>query len=262
MNKIKATNIPSILDKLNSEFDKRRLANPRYSLRAYANHLGIGASLLSRILNNKVPFTKNMLTRLREPLSLSKAEYERFERELVKERLKPGDHWGIESYLENIELEKFETIQEWYHFAILELTHLSDFSLKPKWISKKLSISEEEAKLAIDRLLKLELLTMDHDGRYKASINFRTLLEKNLVALAMQNRLKQVLHKAADDARDLKKNEFEQCSFSMAIDSELMEEAREKIHKFKKSLAIYLHKNSKSKDRVYEFAVSFFPLSK
>ena len=52
-------------------------------------------------------------------------------------------------------IDKFSVISEWYHYAILELTYVSGFKADYKWIARKLSITVEEAKVAIERLIRL-----------------------------------------------------------------------------------------------------------
>lgn len=55
-------------------------------------------------------------------------------------------------------VDQFVTIASWYHYAIVELGNLAEFSLTPAAAARSLSIPEPEARAAIDRLLKLGLL--------------------------------------------------------------------------------------------------------
>jgi transcriptional regulator with XRE-family HTH domain len=53
---------------LRSEFDRRRKANPRYSVRAFAKALKIDHSTLSQLLRGKRTLTGKMMARLRARL--------------------------------------------------------------------------------------------------------------------------------------------------------------------------------------------------
>lgn len=55
-----------------NKFERRKKINPRYSLRAFAQHLNIQASLLSRILRGKIPLTEKALKRLMDIGELEK----------------------------------------------------------------------------------------------------------------------------------------------------------------------------------------------
>jgi transcriptional regulator with XRE-family HTH domain len=62
---------------LASELTRRRAGNPRYSLRAFARHLGIDHSALSQILRGRRRLTTRVLRRLGAALRLPQAEIER-----------------------------------------------------------------------------------------------------------------------------------------------------------------------------------------
>lgn len=57
-----------------------------------------------------------------------------------------------------VSIDTCSVISDWYHYAILELTYVSGFKANPNWIVKKLSITVEESKSAVERLKRLGLL--------------------------------------------------------------------------------------------------------
>lgn len=217
--------------------------------------------MLSRVLNRKVPLTNKQLKKISTSLSFTTEENEEYLSSLIEERNDPKNIWGLEDFFEETELKKFRLVQEWQYLAIIELINLPDFELTSEYISKKLGLKKSIAKASIENLRKLGILKMKN-GKWASTIGYQGLLEKNLFAIAMKERQRQILHKAAEDVRALSDESFEQCSFSMALDDSLVEETKLKIHEFKKRLAKDLHKKSKSKNSVYEFSVSFFPLTK
>ena len=54
-------------------------------------------------------------------------------------------------------------LQSLYHFAILELTRLSEFRADSRWIARVLDISVDEVNVALQRLIRLDLLDMAVD---------------------------------------------------------------------------------------------------
>lgn len=247
---------------LKDELAQKQLKNKNYSLRAYSKYLGINPSLLSRLLNNKIPITNKMLVRIQKKLNLTDATLFNIQNALIQERLNPKNKWGIDTFFEDEELEKFKLLQKWHYLPIIELIQIYPKDLNEKIISQKLNISLAEARAAWKNLHKLKIIKLDKNKKRVATISYQALLEKNLFANAMKGRQKEILHKAAEDVTGLDDDLFEQCSFAMAIDSKLVLEAKKKIHEFKKKLALDLHRKSKKKDHVYEFSISLFPLTK
>jgi uncharacterized protein (TIGR02147 family) len=246
---------------LNDEFLKKKSKNNRYSLRAFAKYLDIDPSLLSRILNKKIPISNKILNKVQRKIQLDTKTFLEVQNSLIKERLDPKNKWGLDTFFEEEEFYKFKFIQEWHYLAIIELIQIEGFKLDAVWIAKELGITKSKALDAITNLKKLKIIKLAKNKKWYSTIGYQALLEKNLFALAMKNRQREILHKAAEDVVDLEAHEFEQCSFSMAIDSSLIVEAKKRMHTFKKKLAKDLSKKSKKKDKVYEFSISFFPLS-
>ena len=70
----------NIVKKINAEFERRQAINASYSLRAYSKHMGVSVSILSRIMNGKMPMTLKLLQRMSVPLSLSPEDLEHYEK--------------------------------------------------------------------------------------------------------------------------------------------------------------------------------------
>lgn len=51
----------------------------------------------------------------------------------------------------------------------------------------------------------------------------------------------------------------DQSAVTIAMDTDLLPEVKEKIQKFRRSLANFIDKKSKNKKRVYEMTISLFP---
>lgn len=249
-----------IVSKINHEFDRRKAINPRYSLRAYAKSLNLDVSVLSRILANKSPVSPKILAKIAVPLAITPDEFTKIEGDLVQSkksrRAQPNADFAA---IQQLQSEEFKIIQDWYNYVILELTNIEGFEPSAEWISTKLSISEAEAQLALERLVKLNLLIQDKDGNFVASGNITSGIQENFSTVAMRMRQKQVLKRASDAIDLVDFSERDQSAVTIAIDTSLIPEIKEKIKKFRRSLANHIAKKSKKKNRVYEISISLFP---
>ena len=69
-----------------------------------------------------------------------------------------------EHSFDEIALDSFRIIADWYHFAILELTEVEGFKSNAAWIAKRLGISRKIAKESIERLFDTGLLAKKDSG--------------------------------------------------------------------------------------------------
>jgi hypothetical protein len=67
----------------------------------------------------------------------------------------------VKKKIDELSLEKFSTIRDWYHMAILEMTDIKGFRSDPVWIASKLGLPVELVSEAVNRLRHLELLHAD-----------------------------------------------------------------------------------------------------
>lgn len=241
-----------------NEFERRKKINPRYSLRAFAQHLNIQASLLSRILRGKIPLTEKALNRFCEPLNIGQAEYKAFSREIHDEKVSRGLKDPNEVVRE-INLDEFKFIQDWYHFVILELVTLPDFQPNPEWIAKRINISKVEAQMALKRLMDIGELEKNSNGELVPTHKTSILMEQGLTNAAFKQRQKQVLKKAIEAMDLIPIEQRDQSAMTIPVDQNLMPEIKERIKKFRRSLATYIEKNNQDADSVYELSISFFP---
>ena len=137
--------------------------NPQFSLRAFARLVNVSPAVLSRILSGKRKLTFNLAVRIADALVLGPSE-----REALYSFFTSNDHSEKseeEKHEKELSIDCFNAMKEWYHYGITQLLYVESFRDDPKWISKMLGITELEAMLAIERLLRLEILDRDEDGR-------------------------------------------------------------------------------------------------
>ena len=240
---------------LQNELIERCKRNPKYSLRSFANAMDIEASALSKILRGKRRLTEETLIKVSKQLGLAPDEVERFKLTLKS----PDKSDVVIQDFQQLSLDTFRVIADWYHYAILELTTVKGFKASPKWISKALGITVSEINIAIERLKRLGFLKLDK-GRMMDISGDITTVGNDFTDGAFRKLQKQVLQKALDALEDIPYEKRDQTSLTMAINSEKLQEAREKIKQFRRSFCNFLQKDQ-SRDEVYQLNVSLYPLT-
>jgi len=240
---------------LQQELVDRIRDNPRYSLRSFARFLGVDPSLLSKILRAKRPISRKLLVGLVAKLGLSPTAGEKY----FEENPEENENSGPNPYRQ-LSLDQFHLIAEWYHYPILELIRIKDFQPNIRWIAKRLGISVSEANVAIERLIRLGLLKVDNKGGWKYAEENPTTVGKNTTSGALKKLQKEVLSKAIRAIEDFPLEVRDQTTMTMAIDSRLLPQARERIKKFRRDMCRFLQKK-RDCDQVYNLSVSFYPLT-
>jgi uncharacterized protein (TIGR02147 family) len=249
---------------------KRCDQDPGYSLRTFARNVGISVSSISRILSGKqIPSFKHT-QKICHTFAFDPAVRSLFVNSVVKAQrsrhlkrtsklLKLVEKSIGESQKIALGSDQFRLIADWYHYAILELTFVPQFSRNPKWIASQLGIGVTEARLAMDRLLE-EGLLMDKDGRLVKTNNFVMTRDKSSTSTALKLRQKQILQKSIASVELDPLEERSHMAMTMAIDPDLLPEAKKMMLAFSRKLTRMLE--AKSRKRVYELSLSLFPLQK
>jgi uncharacterized protein (TIGR02147 family) len=162
---------------------------------------------------------------------------------------------AVESPVRELSLELFKVIADWYHYAILELTFLPEFKPTAAWIAGKLGISEIEAKLALERLKKLELLLEKNGTLVKADGQVLTA-DRMLTTAAHRKRQRQILEKSLHALENDPVEQRNHSAMTMAIDPSRLSEAKRRIDEFTQELCKFLETGVRS--QVFEMQVSLF----
>jgi uncharacterized protein (TIGR02147 family) len=242
------------------EFTKRCQRNPSYSIRAFANLLGVNSSSLSQILAGKRKISSKMLASFIDKIGAEPQTKDA----LLKYALSKSKKNQIESMdaseiYRQMTLDTFAIISEWYHYAIMELTFVTNFKNAPGWIGSKLGISADEARIAIERLKRLNLLE-EKDGVLRKTETFTTNFSNGLTSLAHKKFQKHILTEALNAIDEVPQEEKDITSMTIAIDEKKIPEARLLIKKFRRDLCLFMEDGEQT--RVYTLAVQLYPISK
>jgi len=105
---------------LREELLRRRANNPRYSLRAFALHLGVSSSFLSKILMGKKSVSETTFLKMATRLKLNHEAIESYRARL------PG-YKPSRLQFNPVTVVHFQIIADWHHYAILEAVTVQGF---------------------------------------------------------------------------------------------------------------------------------------
>lgn len=254
---------------LEEELKTRKKRNPGYSLRAFARDLSIPAPKLSEILRGMSGLSATSAGRLADKLHLTEEEKKWFVSAVVANhgRSKRDRAQALQAISEikhsqsfdEINLERFKIVADWYHFALLELTEVEGFNSEVGWISKKLGIDEVVTQQAIERLIDFGLLIKDDSGCLRQTqANLAT--PSGIPSREIRKHHSQILMKAQDSLENTSVEKRDFSALTMAFDESQIEEAKALIKEFRRNFDRLMKEGQSSKKRVYSLAVQFFPL--
>jgi len=224
--------------------------NSAYSLRAFAKQLQLEPSFLSKLLSGKRKATPAVITKISLRLSLNPEEVQKY----------IGSTSARPQY-QNLAIDHFTMIADWYHYAILELTLVKGFQSDSNWIAKKLGIKKIEAQTALERLERLEMIKKNDRDEYENFSGNNTTVGNEFTAVAFRKLQKQILLQALHALENTPLELRDQSSMTLAIDPDLIPQAKEKIKKFRRELCTFLQENNRPKKDIYQLSVSLFPVT-
>lgn len=252
-------------DFLLEEFRSRRSRNPHYSLRAFARDLGMPASKLSQNLRGlcgiSVAKAEKIAAKLQlrddeKQLFLALVESQHARSRVARQQALRSLQKIREEKINEISLEKFSTIRDWYHMAILEMTEIKGFQPDFTWIAEKLGLPADLVKEAVHRLQNLELLRIE-DGKWIPS-ELDTELPGGVPSRTIREHHKQILTKAivAVDGVGVEKREYSSMTF--AVDESMLNEMKAHVREFQRKVARMSQQGEKNS--VYVLSVQLFPI--
>lgn len=230
-------------------------ANPAYSLRAFAKQIHLEPSFLSKILSGKRRSTPSVIKKISNRLNLSPEETQKFLTPLTQLPETTAPQY------QNLAMDHFKMIADWYHYAILELISVKSFQSDAAWIAKKLGLKKIEVQAALERLERLEMICKNKRGEYVNTSGNNTTVGNEFTAIAFRKLQKQILLQAIDALENVPLEERDQSSMTMSIDPALIPEAKARIKNFRRELCTFLQENNRPKKEVYQLSVSLFPVS-
>jgi uncharacterized protein (TIGR02147 family) len=246
--------------------------NSAFSLRAMALQLGIQSSQLSEVINGRANFSLTSAVKVSNKIGLKEEETDYFcllvqlesendpaTRDILLQKVNRARARQVQQPIQDLTVDQFKQISEWYHSAILELSDLTHFNFTPENIATTLAITKLEASVAIERLERLELLIKNENGgwtRTPEDIRVNSPHQNT----ALKTFYKQMLTKASDALDAQTPSERLSGYETMTFSEDAIPEAREAYEKFFSEM-IRISKKCKQKTAVYHVLVHCFNLT-
>lgn len=243
---------------LQEELLKRCRKNPSYSLRSFAKHLGVSHSALTEMMNGKRSITKKSVEKVGLILGLAINEIEKYQ--MISTTPQSGETKNQSAY-QQLTIDQFTIMSDWYHYAILELIKIKNFPHATNDFARALGITKSEANIAIERLLRMGLLEKDENDRFfEINNGFATNISGNLTSIGSKKLQQKILEQSIDALMSLPIEVRNHTSMTMAIDPKLLPEAIERIKKFRRELSEFLE-TAGTPTEVYQLSLSLFPVT-
>lgn len=257
-------------DILKIELAERISGNPAYSLRAMAKQAGISPSLLSDVLKGKKGLSSPRAFEVGQALQFDGSKLEYFVTLVqIEETKSEARKYELANKLQllntkrqtqDLSLDIFRMIYDWYHVAILELALTSNFQLTEKSAAEKLQITAIEAEAAIERLLRLELLKKTPSGKLERVENHLVASSK-IPNTALRNFHSQMLKKASESLSSQTSQEKLIGSETIAFDKKYLKEANTILERCFQEI-VALANSKKTKRDVYHLGIQLFRITK
>ncbi|HWU43575.1 MAG TPA: TIGR02147 family protein [Bdellovibrio sp.] len=235
---------------LKKALQERCQKNPMYSLRSFAKATGISHTVLSLVLSGKRRLSKKATLKLADYLELDPKQ---------RQKLLTGTKAPEPEDYQTISMDTFEVISDWYHYAILSLLDLEDAQFDARWIAKQLNIQNINAKLAMERLQRLGLVSQDDRGRWRQT-GQPIKIDNRISTTATKKFHKQLLARAAEsiDNDPIAHRDFSSMTFT--LDPSQVEYARKRIQEFRRQLVAELELKGKPSS-VYNLTIQMYPVT-
>lgn len=247
----------AIQQTLQEALTSAKTRNPSFSLRAFAQRLGVSPSSLSEILNGKRRVSRKLAERVTDRLCLPPAEREALLNLFVAEN-QSGETAGASKVYTQLSADQFHIVSEWYHFAIVSLAETQGFRGRAGWIARRLGIKLSEAQTALERLTRLGLLEQDARGELvPTGKQFSSPDDIQNLALRRAHTKNLELAQASLENDPVAHRDF--TAVTMAVDARRLPIAKQMIREFQDRLSAFLEAGEKNE--VYKISVQLFPLT-
>lgn len=231
--------------------------NPRFSLRSFAKQLGIDHSTLSQVLRSRRRLSARALETVGKRVGLSEEAIRAYSRSRNKLTSKNQPE-NVRRF--HLDLDTFQLLSVWYHYAILELIQVQGFKTDSRWIAHTLGVAVEDVNVALQRLLRLGLLEMSGRDRWIDKSGDAEFHSSALTEAAC-SQMNQEIHELAVHAiKRVPSPHRVHRQMVLALDSTRLPRLKMLTEEFMKELRA-LVSESDTKDDVYQVEISLFPVT-
>lgn len=256
---------------LNDFLEAKKKEHEKFSHRYFISKLGVKSSgFLSEVINGKRSISNTHITILIGLLSLKHEQASYFESLVHFNQAKhPEDREyyfrkmiGFKPLkIQKIQPSQFEYYSSWYHTAIRELLWFEKKKTTPAQIAKRLmpSISISDAQSSLQLLLNLGFIKKDQNGYKISDIIVSSDKETRAIEILKYQEVtidlaREALHKISPEQRDIS-------TVSFSLSKEGFDKIKELV-KSTRTRALKIAQQDSNEEKVYQFNIQFFPMSK
>jgi uncharacterized protein (TIGR02147 family) len=261
-------------------YNKKKKANPAYSMRALALDLQLDPSFVNRIFSGKKKFPLERLPSFIKVLDMDSLAVKELKLALISnfasdigyemesQDESPKVNFPQTSYLENFdELRPQKNneglFQQWFRLVLLDATSLPDFELNFNQLSHQLNVHPEDLEQAWNYLTQNQFISQNSEGKWvkshdkiriatKESMHNIRRFHKDMMSKAVETMYKNVDQKSFENRYIT--------SATVTLNPEQMDKIRLRLQEMILEI-VDISSQGISKD-VYGMNFSFFPLLK
>lgn len=238
---------------LTTEFLQKRRKNPGYSLRAFARDLDISPAFLSQILSRKKNLSVDLAKKVALKIGWTSPKRACFNRLVELQNVSTGEpdmSWRIQQ-------DQVECVAAWYHFALIEWAKIHGGIHSVTKVASAFDISVREVKDALERLVRIGLMTNNDSGYYATQRNYSA---PDLPSEAVRSFHAAFLEKAkiAQELQSIDERDI--TGITVATDPERIADAKIMIRDFRRQLMDFLEGGKPS--QVFHLGIQLFRLDK
>ncbi len=237
-------------DILKENFEEKKRTNFRYSIRAYAEHLEVDQSFLSKVLRGEKVLSPERKIRCLKTLKVSPPDINH----VIQSPQAKKDFKLLEE-------DMFEMMSDYHHYAIMEYVTLKNAQVTPQKIARRFLISTQESREYLQRLITLGFLEEKEDGTFELTNANNTWYHPTKTSKAKKQLQKTLLEESIKSIESVPYELRDHSSVTIAINKSKMPEIKELLQDVRRKLSVMMQKDGDF-DEVYQLNISFFPLTK
>ena len=247
-------------DILKVEFHGRKARNKYYSLRAFAQALGISSGALSEIMSGKRNLGLNKANLILEKLKIGEDEKKQFLDSIVasKNKRMQADQNSTMPAERSLTIDLFEIISSPLCMTILAAADLDGFQLNSTWLARNLGEDYSVIEKSLALMRKVELIEETEDGP-KISDDF-IFCPNEISSRAIKNYHHLMLDKASEALENQAIDKRDISGISFAMNSQDLPQIKKDILSFQKRMVKKYSQGTKNS--VYHIESALFELTK
>jgi uncharacterized protein (TIGR02147 family) len=234
------------------KLEEAKARNQNFSLRAFAQRLGMSSGSLSEILKGKRPLSNSLKLRIAPKLLLSPQETHQFFHNDLPQKIAVTSDERIA-----LSQDQFHLISDWWYFGLLNLLKVRGFKNQTAWMARRLGLTIQTVAEAWERLFRLGYLEQKGSQVIRKHPHLKTT--DNLLDLSVRKSHLMDLPLIEKSLLELPVTLRDNISCSFAFEKKDIPRAKEMIRIFESQFLNQFGKDSG--DEVYKLTVALYPLT-